>query len=73
MSKKPIYVIVLVFVLLIGSYFLFAPSLNLSNATVEKSQTTRVRNKKKKCSCCDRLKRFTKEFEERHSNNETTE
>ena len=30
MSKKPIDVIVLVFVLLIGSYFLFAPSLILN-------------------------------------------
>lgn len=67
MSKKPIYVIALVFVVLLCSYFLFVPTLNLSNATIEKSETARIRSKKKKCSCCDRLKRFTKEFEERHA------
>lgn len=67
MFKKPIYFIALAFVLLIACYFLFSPSVNLSNATVVKSKTTQLRNKKKNCSCCDRLKRFTKEFEEKYA------
>ncbi|MDE0324602.1 MAG: hypothetical protein OXN27_11880 [Candidatus Poribacteria bacterium] len=65
--KTYLKVVVPIFIIVAFTYFVFIAPLTTGVATQpQRPSDTRVA-KEKKCKCCDRLKRFTKEFEERHA------
>ena len=68
--RNYLYIVTPIFIAFAAIYFLFVASLNSDGTTWEQKSTMSTKAQKKKCRCCDRLKRFEKEFAARKAQGE---